>query len=280
MVSVFHTKTTTESRENQKHDRQSSNKSTNLIYHQRSEIMKSFTRGKEGQVLGMAGLLIIYHTCSFAQSVEKDLVTGLSSSGNGMSCEEVYLSDGEMEIKRSTFIYGETFYVNFDGIVGFEREEQRAYPEMQMLVLDKKGDTALFVRDMYEGYEDGIDYDPLQLYSQITVANPMHSNLTYDLSVHIKDRKGKGSFKAELEFDVVANEDIIISGEGVTASEIYLFSLEDSHTITNGKIAFNEVIYLLFEGLEGFVVDAGQVQLGLSMLLKDADGNVIAWGSK
>jgi hypothetical protein len=51
--------------------------------------------------------------------------------------------------------------------------------------------------------------------------------------------------------------------------------LDRSHTITDGKARFNETIYLLFEGLEGFVVDGGKVKLGLAMVVKDANGRII-----
>ncbi|MEA3461760.1 MAG: hypothetical protein U9R49_07765 [Bacteroidota bacterium] len=74
---------------------------------------------------------------------------------------------------------------------------------------------------------------------------------------------------------MVRDEGIQVSGEQVTSREIYLFSQQRGHTITDGKAEFNENIYLLFEGLEGFSVVDGQVLLGLSMVVNDADGNVI-----
>jgi hypothetical protein len=225
--------------------------------------------------MAMAGLLIVINSCNFSQSVEKDLVTGLITRGNGLSCEEVYLSDGETIIKRNSFIYGETYYVNFAGMSGFERVGEGAFPEMQLVVVSDKGDTALYINDSYEGYTDGIKDSPLVLHAQVTVADTIHSDGDYTLHVNIRDRKGEGTFRAEMEFDVLPNGKIILTGEQVTAREIYLFSQQKAHTITDGKAAFNENIYLLFEGLEGFAVESGQVHLGLSLLVKDADGNVI-----
>jgi len=221
--------------------------------------------------------IILFTLCSLgkAQSVGKDLETGLTSRGTGLSCDLVYLSDGVDEIKRNTFIYGETYYVNFDGMDGFVREDRRAFPDMQLLIVSDQGDTALLMRDMYADYEEGIDFDPMDLYAEVTVANPIHSGTNYTLHVHIGDKKGVGTFRTSLDFSVVRDERIVLESSDLSCREVYLFSLEDGHTITDGSCGFNETVYFLFEGLEGFSVSSGQVQLGLSMLVRDAEGNII-----
>ena len=225
--------------------------------------------------LALATLLLTIYSCNFAQSVEKDLQSGLITRGDGLSCDDVYLSEGENIIKRNTFIYGETFYVNFDGMEGFERVGESVYPDMQLTIVSEHGDTALHLDDLYAAYEDGIDFSPLQLYSEVTVANPVHSGVRYTLHVDIQDKRGKGVYAATLDFTVVRDDKIQLSGKQLSAREIYLFSQQRDLTITNGQAGFDENIYLLFEGLEGFAVNAGQVQLGLSMMVKDADGNVV-----
>jgi hypothetical protein len=237
--------------------------------------MKSITRYTTLRDLAVASLLLTLYSCNFAQSVEKDLLTGLTSRGNGLSCDKVYLSDGEDIIERNVFIYGEKFYVNFDGMNGFEKEGKAVFPDMQLVVAGKQGDTALYLNDLYADYKDGIEYDPLQLYAEVTVADPMHSGADYTLYVNIGDKRGDGTFKVSLDFSISRDHKIKVAGDVLSSKEIYLFSQTRGHTIADGKIAFNETIYLLFEGLEGFSVQNGQVQLGLSMLVKDADGNII-----
>ncbi len=225
--------------------------------------------------LAVATILLTISSCSFAQTGEKDLQSGLLTRGDGLSCDDVYLSDGEKIIKRNTFIYGETFYVNFDGIAGLERVDGSVFPDMQLAIVSEHGDTALHLDDLYAAYEEGIDLSPLQLHAEVTVANPVHSAETYTLYVDIQDKRGKGSYAATLDFSVVRDDRIQLSGKQLRSREIYLFSQQRGLTITNGRAGFDENIYLLFEGLEGFSVAEGQVQLGLSMLVKDADGNVI-----
>jgi len=223
----------------------------------------------------VVSLLFIFYSCNFAQSVERDLQTGLTTRGNGLSCESVYLSDGKLIIKRNAFIYGEIFYVNFDGIDGFKRDGQNAFPDMQLLVVGEQGDTALYLTDLYAAYTEGIEFSPLELYAEVTVADPMHTGGTYTLYVNIGDKRGDGTFKSTLEFTVVRDEKIKVESKQVSSREIYLFSQQRGLTITNGLAGFNENIYLLFEGLDGFAVTDGQVELGLSLVVKDVEGNVV-----
>ncbi len=227
------------------------------------------------KALGFALLLITFDSCQFAQSVEKDLATGMSTRGDGLSCEKVYLSDGENVIKRNTFVYGEVYYVNFDGLEGFVMDGQGAFPSMQLIIVSNKGDTVLYVNDMYDEFVQGIENDPLDLYGEVTVADPIHSGGEYTLYVIIRDRNGKGTFRAILKFDVVPDEGISINSNGVSYKEIYMFSQQRGRTITDGQAEFNENIYMLFEGLEGFSVQEGKVYLGLSLEITDATGNLI-----
>ncbi len=220
-------------------------------------------------------LFITLDSCQFAQSFEKDLATGLSSRGDGLTCEKVYLSDGEDVIKRNTFLYGETYYVNFSGMEGFERQGSGAYPSMQLIIVNEGRDTVLYVNDMYEGYTLGIENSPLDLYGEVTVADPIHSGGDYTLYVNIHDKMGSGHFRAVFDFEVLSDESITLSQNQVSYQEIFLWSQQRGRAITNGQAEFNENIYLLFEGLEGFSEEEGKIYLGLSLEVKDATGNLI-----
>jgi hypothetical protein len=237
--------------------------------------MKALSSLADLRGLIFALLFIAVNSCQFAQSVNKDLITGMSTRGDGLSCNKVYLSDGENVIKRNTFLYGETYFVNFDGMEGFERVGTGAFPKMQLVVVSDRGDTVLYVNDMYDGYSLGIENSPLDLYGEVTVADPIHSNENYTLYVNIRDKKGLGRFTATLDFEVVADEKITVIGNQVSSREIYLFSQQRGRAITDGQAEFNENIYVLFEGLDGFSVDDGKVHLGLSLEVKDATGNLI-----
>lgn len=220
--------------------------------------------------------LIVLLSCDFSKSVNKDLVTGLTTWGDGLSCEEVYLSDGDKVIKRNSFVYGESFFVYFDGIDGFTRVGDAVFPGMSLVVKSDAGETVLEYEDLYESYSDGMTFSPLVLNTVVTAASPMVSKGNYNLKIKIWDKKGEGTFEAKLDFQVVSNDKIKIESKGVSHKEIYLYSQERGKTITGNQAYFDENIYMIFEGLEGFTQEAGNVYPGLSITALDGSGvNVI-----
>lgn len=83
--------------------------------------------------------IFVVISCEFRKSVKKDFLTGLATLGDGLSCDNVYLSNGEQKLSRSSFIYGEKFYLNFENMEGFKKSEDRTFPGMQLLVVrDRK----------------------------------------------------------------------------------------------------------------------------------------------
>ena len=214
-------------------------------------------------------------SCDFRKSVHKDLVTGMTTKGDGLSCDEVYLSVDDGKIQRSTFIYGEKVWLNFENIEGFTMEEDRAFPGIRLAVTDQAGDTVFYNEDLYAEYQNGVTQTPLLLKAYLTVADPMHSKNKYTLTASVWDKKGKGTFEAKMDFEIIPNEVIVVEGQDITCKEIYLFSKERGLAITDNKVKFNENIYMIFEGLEGFTEEAGQSFIGLSMRITDAEGGLI-----
>lgn len=220
-------------------------------------------------------LLLTMISCEFNKSVNKDLITGLTTKGDGLSCDNVYLSDGKNKINRNSFIYGEKFYLNFDNIEGFKKEGINVFPGLKLLILGTEGDTIMFNNDLYSNINNGVDISPLLLQANITVANPIHSNDKYKIFVSIWDKKDEGTYKAEMDFEVVSNNQIIIENNNISYNEIYLFSQERNNVITGNEVNLNENIFMIFEGLEGFKIEEGKATLGLSLKGKDSEGKLI-----
>ena len=214
-------------------------------------------------------------SCDFRKSVYKDLQTGMVTKGDGLSSEDVYLAIGEETIRRNSFIYGEEFYVNFNNIEGFERIDNHVFPGMRLIVTSENGDTVLKNRDLYAGLTSGTDHSPLLLTSEVTVADPIHSNEEYTLFITIWDKKGDGVFTAELDFDVVPNDQINIESNHITYREIYLYSQQRRRVITDNTAGFNEKVFMMFEGLDGFAKEGEMTSIGLSITVKDSEGNLI-----
>jgi hypothetical protein len=220
-------------------------------------------------------LSIVVAGCQFSKSVKKDLVSGLLTKGDGLSCEDVYLSVNDKKTDRNTFVYGEGINVKFNNIEGFKKENENVFPGMQIIVISKTGDTVLHANDLYGDYKDGLKLSPLLLIADITVASPMKSKGEYSLLVNIWDKKGTGKFNAKLDFKVISNEKIVTEVNNVSYNEIYLFSKERDKVIPDNKIRFNENTYIIFEGLSGFKEENGMVYPGLSIKATDSAGNKI-----
>lgn len=223
----------------------------------------------------IALVILSLMSCDSSKSVSKDLVTGLTTRGDGLSCEDVYLSDGEQEINRNTFTYGEIVYVNFENIEGFKKKEENAFPGMQLYVLNQSGDTVMHYHDLYADYQEGINISPLLLQANLTVADPIHSGGEYTLYINIWDKNGEGTFDAILDFDVNPDEQISIENNKLSYNEAYLFSEEANNVIIGNEAKYNENIYLIFEGLEGFQEEEGEIFIGLSLKVMDSEGEVI-----
>ena len=220
---------------------------------------------------------VLVYSCNFNKSVNTNLVTGLTTVGDGLSCEEVYLSATEGRVQKNTFIYGEEFDLNFSNIQGFTKENEAVFPGLTIQVTGEDGEKVMETEDLYANYTEGMDFSPLLLVANLTVATPMHSNNNYVVSVSIWDKKGSGKFTAKMPFNVVPDEQIDIEKNGTSCSEVYLYSGKSGKVITDQKAAFNEDVLLIFEGLTGFQEDQGNVFVGMSILAKDnADHTIIA----
>jgi len=206
---------------------------------------------------------------------KKNLITSLSTKGNGLNCKTIYLTSDDEKVNRNTFIYGNEFDVNFDNIDGFTKEKNSAFPGLELIVTNKKGDTIMYNKDLYAKAVKGFDMSPLLLKTSITVANPMMSNNTYTMYVNIWDKKGAGTYSAEMDFDIVPNKKIKVKSNAISYNEIYLFSDENKTTIIDNDVKLNKKIYLLFEGLEGFIEENGKALIGLSIIAKDSKGKLL-----
>ena len=216
-------------------------------------------------------------SCEYNKSVNIDFVTDITTKGDGLSCDNVYLTVDDKTISRNTFTYGEEFYLNFNNNLGFKKENESVFPGIQIFVTNKTGDTIFQTSDLYAIYDlEGLNISPLELSAGLTTAKPMQSDNEYTLFVNIWDKKNKGTFTAEMDFNVITNELIEIEENNVSYSEIYIFSKERGVAVTDNKISLNENIYIMFEGLSGFSEKDEMVFPGLALKISDVDGKVIS----
>ena len=223
--------------------------------------------------------LLLLQACNYSGpsiSMNKNTSNGISTTGIGLSCNSVYVTEGkEKKISGSTFTYGGKFHLNFNNIKGFEKENGNVYPGMMISVMNSDGDTLMHQDDAYGDQKDGFSISPLLLRTAFTAAKPIISDGEYKLAVFIWDKKGKGTFTAKLKFKVKPNEHIKLDARNASAEEIYLFSQDEKMTITGNEVNLNETFYFLIEGLQGFHEEDGNVFPGLSMMATDANNKIV-----
>ena len=219
--------------------------------------------------------VIGFSSCEFNKSVKVDLTTGLTSKGSGLSCDDVFLTVHDERVNRNEFVFGEVFNINFNRIEGFKRIGNELFPGMELLILDKKGDTILYNPDLYSDHTDPISKTPLLLSTTITIGAPFRSNRSYTATVHIWDKKGKGTFDTKFEFTTVPNKFIEIRNTGITADEVYLYDKEIDTAIASENIPFDNEIMLVFDNLKGFKSENNLCELGMRMVIEDKNGELI-----
>ncbi len=220
-------------------------------------------------------ILLVLNSCNFSKSVKKDLMSGLFSTGEKISCEDVYLTVNNERTTRNSFIYGETFFLNFSDVKGLSEENGKVFPEMNLIVANPAGDTIMLANDLMSEYADGMNYSPLLLTADLTLAAPIRSKAEYTAFINIWDRKGKGTFRSEFDFKVRENDKISIESSKAVYDEVYLYSKGSEKVITDNKIKRNDEIYLIIEGLKGFYEANGMVFPGLTIKVSDSRKNII-----
>jgi len=209
--------------------------------------------------------------------VSEDLPSGIMTKAEGLTCDDVWISVDEEKTDRITFLYGETFNLNFNNIKGFNKVNGIVFPGMLLKVIDEKGDTIIKTEDVFADSVHDINLSPLTIKANLDVAKPIHSNYRYNLSVKIWDKKGEGILLAEAPFSVIQNDRINIETNYITYDEIFLISVDRDKVITDGSINFNEIVYLVFEGLTGFYEDNGKVFPGSKLQVADYSNTPIMY---
>jgi hypothetical protein len=230
-------------------------------------------RMKNAWILALTA--VIAASCQVNKSFSTNPSIGLSTKGNGLSCDDVTLTNADGNVNSNEFVYGEKLEIHFNNMEGFTLRGKEAFPGMSLTVVSDKGDTILHNKDVYKDYPDKIDMSPLALTAYFTAANPLHSKKSYRLLIHIWDKKGKGTFDATLSFSIKPNPVLKHQTGKIKYDEIYLFDRAADRSITNDKIRPEQEIFVIFEGLKGFPAVNGKSDIVIAMTAKDDLGRLI-----
>ena len=219
-------------------------------------------------------LASLYFSCEI--SISHEYLQNVTVENKGLSCDGIKVINYTGQIDRTTFHYGEKIRFLYDNLTGFSLQDNLAHPEMDIYVLNKKGDTILakpnlFLKDT-KGYTEAL----LNLRSELIFAKPMLPNSEYVLMVNIRDKNSDAYYNWSKNFEIIHSPLINTKKNGLQYSIQYLFSKERAIGIVDNVIKRNEKVYLIIEDLDGFNVDEnGSANIKASINLTAADGTLI-----
>ena len=219
-------------------------------------------------------IVLIFNSCSFNKSINKNLITGAVTKGDGLGSDEVYMQiDGEI-IHRNTFVFGENIEFIFNDVVGFEHENGKVFPEISMLIV-KKENQIVFSKPSLLNLKNGTSLSPLQLKTNFVATFPHKNNEKYEIIITIWDTKGEGKLIYKMPFTIKENELLEVDSTNIEYSSIYLWNETENKVVIDNKIVAKNKYSLLLEGIDGLIAENKKVFPILSILLTDNKGNMI-----
>lgn len=215
------------------------------------------------------------YSCQFSKSVEKDLLTGAFSSGDGISSDKVIIEVNGTNDNRNEFTFGEKVNLVFENVRGFTKSDGKVFPGISMAVVKNQKDTLHVSADLLKDFDDGTELSPLKLNANFAAAFPSKSGDTFKVYVKIYDKKGKGTFNYELPFTVKQNDLLKINNNGLTYSNIYLWDETIKKPVLDKNIDANHLFILILDGVEGLQSVNEKVYPVFSVEITDSKGGKI-----
>jgi hypothetical protein len=222
-------------------------------------------------------LLILFPLCfSCENGTSQNYITDVKVDSHKLSCDGITMENHTGKINKSEFSYGEKITFFYKNMTGFTLQDSLAYPDMNIFVTNKKGDTVMSQKNLFKDIKEGHTEKDLNLQSKLTFARPMLPYNSYVMHINVSDKNSDAYYNIKRNFSMIENPLIKTKSGDFTYDILYLYSQTRNIAIVDDKISPNENVYILLENLEGYEVDAdGKVDLSATISLTDADGTVI-----
>jgi len=134
--------------------------------------------------------------------VNKDLLSGLKLTNNGLSYKEGYLSKAKVKVTDTEFAMRDTVYLFLSGIEGYTEKEGRVFMGASMVITDPDGKKVMDEQDLFSSYDQtGASKEDASVLSlSLITGEPMVAGVKYLWKSRIWDKNGKGVIEAEVEF--------------------------------------------------------------------------------
>jgi hypothetical protein len=149
---------------------------------------------KQKQIIIAITTLFFLSACHFSKGVKKDLSTGLSTSYNGFSVEDIYLTVDSNKINTNKITLGKKIEIVINGVENFEEKDGKVFPGCSILLTDKTGKEILNLADAFADMNAGIDPSKAGLLAaSLNTGEPMQVGQTYHLKTRFYDKQKKES---------------------------------------------------------------------------------------
>jgi len=226
------------------------------------------------KVITVSLFTLFLTACQFNQSMHKNIVTGSTSIGKGIGCNEITIMVNGKKQQRSVFTYGEKVHLSFNNITGLTKEGNKVFPELSMHIVKNGKDTVLANPNLLN-LNEGTDLIPLQLQTNFIAAVPFKNQEEYKVFIRIWDKQGDGTFTYELPFKVIEDKRLDIRSQGLDYSSIYLWDQTTGLVITDKHVQVQNTLFLILEGLKGLNTIDNHIYPSLAISIIDHAGNTL-----
>ena len=138
-------------------------------------------------------LCFIIISCQFSKGVKKDLNTGLSASYNGLTIDDIFLTDASgKRLNDNKIKLGDKVLMVVSGVDYFTEQEGKVFPGCQIILTDKDKNELLNLPDAFADQTSGTTpAEAKTLQASLNTGQPMVSGATYHLLVRFYDKKDK-----------------------------------------------------------------------------------------
>jgi hypothetical protein len=149
-------------------------------------------------------LTLTLFSLSCSVGVKTDLLTGLKTTNNGLSYENVYLSTDEARLANNEFNSGKKIHMNFEGVQGFTLKDEKVNLGASIVVTETNGNKIIDFPDLFETYttQGASPEEVSSIDLSITLMEKYTVGSKYKWSAKIWDKNGKGFITGEVEFVV------------------------------------------------------------------------------
>ncbi len=156
----------------------------------------------KSKLLFLLTVLFILSACSVG--VNKDLLTGLKVTNNGLSYEDAYLQMDENKLNSNEFPQGKTIFLYINGVSGFALKDNLVNLGGSLVISDENGNKILDYPDLFEAYTDtGVSAENASTINfNLLISELLLPGSKYLWKSRIWDKNGEGAIEAEIEFIV------------------------------------------------------------------------------